>query len=93
MARTTFSGPVKSDNGFEGDFTGDNVTAGTGTIDVLNATIMTVSDGTSTDDLTATGVVTLSGQSVLMTALPTADPLVAGRLWNDSGTLKVSAGA
>lgn len=23
MARTTFSGPVKSDNGFEGDITGD----------------------------------------------------------------------
>jgi hypothetical protein len=28
-----------------------------------------------------------------MTALPTADPTVAGRLWNDGGTLKVSAGA
>jgi hypothetical protein len=27
-----------------------------------------------------------------MTALPTADPTVAGRLWNDAGTLKVSAG-
>jgi hypothetical protein len=25
MARTTFSGPVKSDNGFEGDITGDVV--------------------------------------------------------------------
>ncbi len=30
MARTTFSGPVKSDNGFEGAITG-NVTATTGT--------------------------------------------------------------
>jgi hypothetical protein len=27
-----------------------------------------------------------------MTALPTSDPAVAGRLWNDAGTLKVSAG-
>jgi hypothetical protein len=27
-----------------------------------------------------------------MTALPTSDPTVAGRLWNDAGTLKVSAG-
>ena len=26
------------------------------------------------------------------TNLPTSDPVVAGRLWNDSGTLKVSAG-
>jgi len=29
---------------------------------------------------------------VNMTGLPTADPLVAGRLWNDAGTLKISAG-
>jgi hypothetical protein len=28
-----------------------------------------------------------------MSALPTEDPAVAGRLWNDAGTLKVSAGA
>jgi hypothetical protein len=27
-----------------------------------------------------------------MTALPTSNPAVAGRLWNDAGTLKVSAG-
>ena len=59
MARTTFSGPVKSDNGFEG-----SVTATT---------------------LSASGAVTLSG-------LPTSDPAVAGQLWNDAGTVKVSAG-
>jgi hypothetical protein len=29
MARTTFSGPVKSDNGFEGDIVGGVVTATT----------------------------------------------------------------
>lgn len=28
----------------------------------------------------------------VMRSLPTSDPLVAGKLWNDSGTLKVSAG-
>jgi hypothetical protein len=47
MARTTFSGPVKSDNGFEGDIIGSvsgtvvnaaTVTA-TGTLVVGNATI------------------------------------------------------
>lgn len=27
-----------------------------------------------------------------MTGLPTSDPAIAGRLWNDSGTVKVSAG-
>lgn len=42
MARTTFSGPVKSDNGFEGAITGDvtgNVTATTGTSTFNNVEI------------------------------------------------------
>jgi len=30
--------------------------------------------------------------SVILNSLPTSDPTVAGQLWNDSGTLKVSAG-
>lgn len=30
--------------------------------------------------------------NVDMPGLPTADPAVAGRLWNDAGTVKVSAG-
>ena len=70
MAQTTFSGPVVSQNGFQGAVAGA-VTATT---------------------LTATGVVTLSNASIKMTALPTSDPVVAGALWNDAGTLKVSAG-
>jgi hypothetical protein len=36
-------------------------------------------------DLTSSGV-------VIFSALPTADPVNAGQLWNDGGTLKVSAG-
>ena len=42
MARTTFSGPVASDNGFIGDFTGNvtgNVTATTGTSTFNNVDI------------------------------------------------------
>ena len=42
MARTTFSGPVKSDNGFEGAITGNvtgNVTATTGTSTFNNVEI------------------------------------------------------
>jgi hypothetical protein len=38
------------------------------------------------------GTFVLSGAVVKMTGLPTADPTVAGQLWNDAGTLKVSAG-
>ena len=30
--------------------------------------------------------------TVVLANLPTSDPTVAGQLWNDSGTLKVSAG-
>jgi hypothetical protein len=75
MARTTFSGPVKSDNGFEGNVTG------------------TVTGAVAATTLTASGVTSLTNASISMTALPTADPTVAGRLWNDGGTLKVSAGA
>ena len=40
MARTTFSGPVKSDNGFEGDIEGALVTV-TGTLVIGTTTITT----------------------------------------------------
>lgn len=32
------------------------------------------------------------GSSIIADNLPTADPVISGALWNDSGTLKVSAG-
>lgn len=47
-------------------------------------TAITVSDA---------GVVTINAaNNVIISNLPTADPVNAGELWNDSGTLKVSAG-
>lgn len=42
-------------------------------------------DGTSRIEITASGGIIFNG-------LPTSDPTVAGQLWNDAGTLKVSAG-
>lgn len=39
----------------------------------------------------ASSVVTFSGEEVIMDSIPTSDPSVSGQLWNDSGTLKVSA--
>ena len=39
-----------------------------------------------------TGSLAVTGAQVDFTALPTSDPSVAGRLWNDSGTVKISAG-
>ena len=67
MSTTTFSGPVVSQNGFQG--------------------------AVSATTVNASGAVVLSNAVVSLTALPTSDPGVAGRLWNDAGTLKVSAGA
>jgi hypothetical protein len=61
MANTTFTGPVISTNGFQGDTTGD-----------------------------VTGDVT--GNVTGYIILPEADPAVAGALWNDNGTITVSAG-
>lgn len=69
MARTTFSGPVKSDNGFEGAITG----------------------AVSATTITASGNATLSGTANVI-IIPTVDPEVAGAIWNNAGTLAISAG-
>ena len=82
MGTTTFSGPVVSNNGFVGDVTG-NVTG--------NVTGTTTGPVAATT-LSASGAVSLTNAAISMSALPTSDPAVAGRLWNDAGTLKVSAG-
>lgn len=69
MARTTFSGPVKSDNGFEGALTG----------------------AVAATTISASGNATLSGTANVI-IIPTTDPGVAGAIWNNAGTLAVSAG-
>ena len=43
-------------------------------------------------DATGTGAVEMIPAVILMANLPTSDPTNAGQLWNDSGTLKISAG-
>ena len=42
--------------------------------------------------ISGSGNLKINGSQVDFTNLPTSDPSVAGRLWNDSGTLKISAG-
>ena len=49
--------------------------------------IGTESAGTGSDR-----IVQFVGSGVSMPSIPTSDPASAGELWNDSGTLKVSAG-
>lgn len=77
MANTTFSGVVRSENGFQSIT--KNATTGAVTV---NATF---GPSTTITDLTASGDVIFSG-------LPTADPEVAGQLWSNLGVLTVSAG-
>ena len=71
-----------------------NITpAGTGSVVVSGVKVT----GTelSTDDSTQVTVrdgLSVTGAVVMLSNLPTSDPNNAGQLWNDSGTLKISAG-
>lgn len=78
MSKTTFSGPIRSEGGFQ-TVTKD---ATTGAVTETAA----FGPATSITDLTATGTVIFSG-------LPTSDPAVEGQLWSNAGVLTVSAGA
>jgi len=82
MAQTTFSGPVRSEGGFQTI----SINATTGAVTVTS----TLGAATSVTSV-ATGTLSTTG-AVIMTDLPTSDPVVAGQLWSDTGTLKVSAG-
>ncbi len=77
MANTTFSGPVISTNGFVGNVTG-NVTGN-------------VAGAVAATTISASGNATLSGTANVI-IIPTVDPGVAGAIWNNAGTLAVSAG-
>ena len=48
--------------------------------------------GTEAAGTGTVGDVELTNSVIVLSALPTSDPVNAGQLWNDSGTLKVSAG-
>ena len=43
-------------------------------------------------DATGTGAIEMIPAVIMMANLPTSDPSNAGQLWNDSNTLKISAG-
>lgn len=78
MANTTFSGPVRSENGFQSI----TVNGSTGAVTVTasygaNATMANL---------------TASGTRIILSNLPTTNPNVAGALWSNSGVVTVSAG-
>lgn len=78
MANTTFSGPVRSEGGFQVI----SVNASTGTV----TTSATYGASATVANLTATGT------TVILSGLPVADPNVAGQVWSNSGVLTLSAG-
>ena len=78
MANSTFNGPVRSENGFQSI----SKAAATGAVTV-NSTYGTAA--TIGGNLDAQGTANVF-------VVPTSDPGVAGALWNNAGTLSVSAG-
>ena len=78
MANTTFTGPVRSEGGFQ-------------TI-TKNATTGAITVGTTVaSDVTVGGDLDAQGTANVI-VIPTSDPGVAGAIWNNSGTLAISAG-
>jgi hypothetical protein len=65
-------------------------------IDIRTSAAGSLSYNTTNDWTFGAGVtmtdLTASGATVVFSNLPTTDPVNAGQLWNDNGTLKVSAG-
>jgi hypothetical protein len=78
MANTTFKGPVRSEGGFQS--VTKNATTGAVTV-----------QSTFGNDVTVGGDLDAQGTANIF-VVPTSDPGVAGALWNDGGTLSVSAG-
>mgnify|MGYP007090096640 CR=1 FL=1 len=88
MAQTTLGGPVRTtDTGFQVV----SINASTGAVTVLATFGVTTTVTTLNATNLSVGTLTSNG-AVILQNLPTTDPTVKGQLWNDTGTLKVSAG-
>jgi hypothetical protein len=100
------SGATLQNDGVDMDLSAGIATATTSTTGELN-TLHSVTPGTvaaskavvvdANNDASgfrnASGTGRVSFATATLSALPTVDPVSAGVLWNDSGTVKVSAGA
>jgi hypothetical protein len=77
--------------GASGDISVDSVTVATDAVVIDENGVLGDVDAINLDAGSGTLIVG-SGGSIVATGLPTADPSSAGQLWNDAGTLKISAG-
>ena len=68
------------------------VEAGTSIANFGVGTITPAEKLTVHGNISGSGNLKIDGSQVDFTNLPTSDPSVAGRLWNDSGNLKISEG-
>ena len=90
--------------GRQASATGDNAIAIGNTVTATTADAVTIGSSVAgrmtydtTNDWTFGAGVTMtdlvaSGATVVFNNLPTVDPVNAGQLWNDAGTMKISAG-
>ena len=96
-ADATAIGPNTTASGLRSIAIGNNVTAITDDAVTIGSSVAgrvtydTTNDWTFGAGVTMTDL-TASGATVVFSNLPTTDPVNAGQLWNDGGTLKVSAG-
>ena len=96
-ADATAIGPNTTASGLRSIAIGNNVTASTDDAVTIGSSVAgrltydTTNDWTFGAGVTMTDL-TASGATVVFSNLPTTDPLNAGQLWNDLGTLKISAG-
>ena len=94
----------EADDTDEAGYMGLFVAASTGSLSGLHAGLVlegehatsgevdvTIANGVGSTT-TVSGDLTVIGDVVMMANLPTSDPSNAGQLWNDSNTLKISAG-
>jgi len=65
---------------------------GTGDVVISSDLVVNTIKSDDSAQVTVEDGLTVKGAVVMLSNLPTSNPNNAGQLWNDSGTLKVSAG-
>lgn len=71
----------------------NNLTLKCGATTILNANDFNTTLGSGSNAIyLSSASISLLSASISLPSIPTSDPAVAGRIWNDSGTLKISAG-
>ena len=60
---------------------------------VVSTNGFTKASATVTTFTTINALMSINGTTIIISDLPTSDPVVAGQIYSDSGVLTVSAGA